>query len=153
MKADIFFFDIVNGWSRRWVWLDKVGIFIAVVIPFFFVIPIILFPTLLLKTILTVIIARLMVEVGRDIHFRPRPHLSRSIIPQPNRFSFPSSHALVFFSLATLFLSFSLFWGLIYLSLAILIGLSRIFVGVHWPSDIAVGAIIGSLIGLIIGFW
>lgn len=62
--------------------------------------------------------------------------------------SFPSSHAVNNFALATLFSSYyprgkwSLFgW-------AAIVALSRPAVGVHYPSDIAAGAIVGFLIAL-----
>ncbi len=62
--------------------------------------------------------------------------------------SFPSGHTLTAFAVATLLiLGFSLrgwrLWGLC--ALATAIGLSRIAVGAHWPLDVLVGAMLGSL--------
>ena len=64
--------------------------------------------------------------------------------------SFPSSHATNSFAIGTV-LSFyypRLKW--VFLTCAALIALSRIAVGVHYPSDIMGGAIIGSLIALFV---
>ena len=62
-------------------------------------------------------------------------------------FSMPSSHAANAFGQAV-------FWGVVFkpwrwalFSLALFISLSRIFVGVHYPADITVGALIGVAIG------
>jgi len=38
-----------------------------------------------------------------------------------------------------------------FLPAAILIGLSRIFLGLHYPTDVLVGALLGSAIGLGVG--
>jgi undecaprenyl-diphosphatase len=61
-------------------------------------------------------------------------------------YSFPSSHA------ANITASM-LFLGLVYrrwivplLAIAAVVSLSRIYVGVHWPSDVAAGAALGALI-------
>ncbi len=64
-------------------------------------------------------------------------------------FSFPSSHAVNNFAVAVYF--YKLFPKLkwILFILAFLIAFSRPYVGVHYPSDIIAGAIIGSAIGYI----
>lgn len=63
-------------------------------------------------------------------------------------FSMPSSHAANAFGQA-------IFWGMVFkrwqwplLILAAAISLSRVFVGVHYPADITVGALIGATLGL-----
>lgn len=65
-------------------------------------------------------------------------------------FSFPSSHAVNNFAAAMFFSFFyrNLKW--ILFSVATLMALSRIFVGVHYPSDVVGGALIGILIGYIL---
>jgi undecaprenyl-diphosphatase len=64
---------------------------------------------------------------------------------------FPSDHALVGFALAATLMSWRWAGGLTAMAAATLIGIARIFVGVHWPVDILGGAFIGILAGEILG--
>ena len=70
-------------------------------------------------------------------------------------FGFVSSHACNHFSLAV-FLSILFFKKIKYFTFPILfwaafISYSRIYLGVHYPGDVIFGAILGTLIGLLIG--
>ena len=68
--------------------------------------------------------------------------------------SFPSSHAVNNFAVATLFTFFYRRWAWAFFTWAGLVALSRVTVGVHYPSDILGGAIIGMAVaGLIIWLW
>ena len=61
-----------------------------------------------------------------------------------NSTSFPSDHAALFFGLATGFLFVSRRLGLFILSYVVfVISLPRIYMGVHYPSDIIIGGLIG----------
>ena len=64
-------------------------------------------------------------------------------------YSFPSNHAMNNFAAATMFtyfyprMKYALFIG------AFLVSISRVFCGVHYPSDILGGALIGTVIALL----
>ena len=60
-----------------------------------------------------------------------------------DKYSFPSGHTTGAFSLAiTIALYFHIF-GFITIPLAICVGLSRIYIGVHYPTDVIMGIFIG----------
>jgi undecaprenyl-diphosphatase len=66
------------------------------------------------------------------------------LINKSKAFSFPSSHAVNFFALATYFGYYFrkyLWW---FLSIAAMVAYSRVYVGVHYPFDILAGALIGA---------
>jgi undecaprenyl-diphosphatase len=56
---------------------------------------------------------------------------------------FPSDHASVAFAIAFAVLAFYRAFGLVFLLGAVLIGLDRIFVGVHYPSDVGASLLVG----------
>lgn len=57
--------------------------------------------------------------------------------------SFPSGHALVAFGCAAVLWRHDRRLGAVAYGLAVLICLSRVYVGNHWPSDVLAGAVIG----------
>lgn len=62
-------------------------------------------------------------------------------------FSFPSNHALNNFAAAVFLLRLYPAYKWIFLIVAILISISRIYLGVHYPSDVLGGALIGVAFG------
>ena len=60
--------------------------------------------------------------------------------------SLPSGHATTVFALAAALSLFFPRWRLPFFSFAIVVGLSRIIVGAHYPSDVLAGAYVGAMI-------
>lgn len=90
-------------------------------------------------------------HVIKDLVGRIRPCNAltdvRLLVSSTGSFSFPSSHAVNNFAIAVLLLRIFPKYKWVLLISAFLIALSRPYVGVHYPSDIAAGAIIGGFIG------
>jgi undecaprenyl-diphosphatase len=76
----------------------------------------------------------------------PEVHL---LVPCGGGKSFPSSHAVNNFAVATMFAAYYRRWTWAFFSWAAIVGLSRVFVGVHYPSDVLGGAAIGVSVGLV----
>jgi undecaprenyl-diphosphatase len=64
--------------------------------------------------------------------------------------SFPSNHAANSFAAAVILSWYFPSLRKVFYIIAILIGYSRIALGVHYPSDVVTGAILGILVGLLI---
>ncbi|QDP41928.1 undecaprenyl-diphosphatase [Radiobacillus deserti] len=63
--------------------------------------------------------------------------------------SFPSDHTILVFSFCIMFSLFLSKWKKSWVMLASLVGFSRIWVGVHYPGDVIVGAIIATSIAVV----
>lgn len=85
---------------------------------------------------------------------RARPYVAipriKNIIGSPigeELQSFPSGHAMFFFALATVVFLYNRKLGWWFLAGAVLISIARVLGGVHWPTDVIYGGLIGALVG------
>ncbi|OQY40781.1 MAG: hypothetical protein B6229_00920 [Spirochaetaceae bacterium 4572_7] len=85
-------------------------------------------------------------KIHRERPFVANNNISKLIAP-PDEFSFPSGHsgAAAVFMVCT-FYHFPSYLGFFALIWMVLIGLSRVYNGVHYPSDVLMGFITGSVI-------
>ncbi len=88
-------------------------------------------------------ISFLLSQVLKRSFSRTRPDLPvgiRSLIQAPDRFSFPSGHATAALSIALpVALALPLPVGLLVLGLGVAVGLTRCYLGVHFPGDVLAG--------------
>jgi undecaprenyl-diphosphatase len=87
---------------------------------------------------------------------RPRPYMSHDIRhpwSTATDASFPSDHATVSFAIAFAVLAFDTVAGVIFLVVAAIIAIGRLFIGAHYPSDVLTGLVIGLLAaGVVVRF-
>jgi len=98
------------------------------------------------------VIATLLTQLFKFFMPINRPFVNREVnllFEPPYDSSFPSNHAVLAGICA-----FSLFFykkkaGILAILAAVLIGLARIFAGVHWPIDVLAGLLLSFLVSLI----
>lgn len=89
----------------------------------------------------------------KNLIARPRPFIVdpsiELIVKAPKSFSCPSGHASTAFALAFALICsrYPKYWGYIALAWAILIGISRLYLQVHFPTDVGLGALLGCICG------
>ncbi len=168
---NFYFFECINQFAKRWLILDKIGIFFAAYLGYILILVILLFLfinfgkywKMILGAFAAGVIARfLIVSLIRKIYPLARPfvlgEVNLLIYRSPSN-SFPSGHASFFFALSF----FLFFWfknlkrppkhGKLVLAFffasSFLIGAARIFCGIHWPIDILGAIIVGLFTGWI----
>lgn len=98
--------------------------------------------------VLAVVLDNIIVTGIKNVLARPRPYITfPEVIPMvgiPSKYSFPSGHTGFAFSVA---LSFCKYlpkkYCVISLVISALVGFSRLYLGVHYPSDVLAGVVVG----------
>ncbi len=150
MALDLKIFYLFNNLAGRWPALDWLFVFFGYYFPYFLVAAFLLILyfskysnreklRVFLVAAASTIISRFgVVSLIRFFYQRPRPFLAYQVhqLIAKNEFSFPSGHAAFFFALAMAIYFYNKKWSAWFFVAAILISLSRIVAGVHYPSDI-----------------
>jgi undecaprenyl-diphosphatase len=88
----------------------------------------------------------------RSLH-RPRPTSAivgfEALAENPDRFSFPSGHTTAAFAAAVALAGAPYGIGPAALGLALGIGTSRVYLGAHYPLDVAAGVVLGTAAGVL----
>lgn len=103
---------------------------------------------------LSLAFSHLLIHIIKKIVNRPRPNITLSKVNTFSislyDYSFPSGHTTAAFSVAaSLAITFPQL-GLFSLIAAGLVGISRIYLGVHYPTDVLIGGLIGTVSAFLI---
>lgn len=103
------------------------------------------------------VISQVIVHALKKILSRERPY---KIIEQLNTFginlkdySFPSGHTTASFSIATAIAVNIPRLSILVFTIAIIVAISRIYLGVHYPTDVAAGIFLGIGTALVVHFY
>ncbi len=162
MAWDISLFRTINNVAGQWPVLDWLGVFFAEHIQYIvgaMLVVLWFWPKdqrdknriTISVALVSAVVSRFVITSGiRLFYHHPRPYVVLTDVhrlidgnPSEAMASFPSGHAAFFFALAMAVWLFGRRLGWVLFTIALSMGVARVFVGVHWPSDIVGGALVG----------
>lgn len=153
-------FRVINDLGKQFDFLNPVFVFLAEYIIF-----LVLFATILslflkkhrligICTLLAIILAEGVGRLVSLLHSNNQPFAElanvNQLVEKAVDNSFPSDHTMIVFACCVSFWIFRRGWTILLVVLAFLVGISRIGVGVHYPGDVFIGAVISIISVLIV---
>ena len=108
--------------------------------------------TAILALVIEASICNLLLKplVARDRPFWIDPSVQMLVNP-PSDYSFPSGHSGASFAAAVAFVQYNRKWGIAAIVLAALIAISRMYLFIHFPTDVLTGILLGIVSGIVSG--
>ena len=163
-EINIELFRMFNDLGKEVMFLNPIMIFFAKYMKYFLLFGIIMYwftrkrenRIMIISSMFAFVVAEVFGAIAGAIHSNNQPFVElnnvNQLIGHAIDNSFPSDHAIEFFSICITFLLFKKNLRYVWLAIAILVSISRVWVGVHYPADILVGAILG-IIGAALCYW
>lgn len=162
-SINFYLFNLLFSFSHQFKWLDFLIVVCAKYIAYFVVVAVICAiyyawsnkknneAILYILAFFSAGVGRVIAEGIRFFYHHMRPPTALNILPlfSETSYSFPSGHAVFFFALAMGVYFAHKKFGRILFVVAVIIGVSRVMAGVHWPFDILAGAILGIGVALV----
>jgi len=160
-SLDMIIFNGVNQFALKNFWVDTLAIFFADFFQYVLILSLAIFLVvnfkkywkMVIEALVSAVFARFAVnEIIQLFWQRPRPFVNNNVnlLFEHLGPSFPSGHAAFFFAISTIVFLYNKNASLLFFFASIIISLARIFSGIHWPSDILAGALVGILSGFLI---
>lgn len=163
-EINIELFRMFNDLGKEVMFLNPIMIFFAKYMKYFLLFGIVMYwftrkrenRIMIISSMFAFVVAEVFGAIAGAIHSNNQPFVElnnvNQLIGHAIDNSFPSDHAIEFFSICITFLLFKKNLRYVWLAIAILVSISRVWVGVHYPADILVGAILG-IIGAALCYW
>ena len=153
-------FKKINSFAYKWKTLDVFAIFLARYLPYILVIILFFYALsqnnyyIFIYSLVCGLFSRFIInEIVNLFYKESRPAQiegTKILIPVPKNYSFPSGHASFFFGVSFFLLPYNLYLSLFFVSLSFLVGIARVFCGVHWFRDILAGAVAGGISAIVL---
>jgi len=141
--------DALIIFGAKYLW--TIGIFVAVI--FFILESLQKKARLALFGVFVLPLAYMAAKIAGHFFYNPRPFVVGQfspLIPHAADNGFPSDHVLLLAAVASLFFIYNRIIGIMLWILAVLVGISRVFAGIHHTVDIIGSATIAALISFIV---
>ncbi|MBS4211307.1 MULTISPECIES: phosphatase PAP2 family protein [Neobacillus] len=155
-------FRIINKLAGRYRFLDMIMIIISKKARYVYVLLLVIlwfrnknYKKLTLLTGVSVGVTYIFTFIINIINYKPRPFLNHEVnvlppVPSKKDSSFLSRHTILAFAAANSVLLYHRLFGKIMWYLGIFIGISRIWMGHHYPIEIIRSALFGSITSFIV---
>lgn len=108
---------------------------------------------LTLASALSLLVSHIPVLILKKVYPRKRPYVVLDkiyVTDEPLKdHSFPSGHTTAIFSTVVPFMMYDVHLAVVLLPLALSVGISRMYLGLHYPSDVLAGIVLGHTTGIL----